>query len=84
MKNAGRKYKSCYCRNGKGEELFLVLNLKLLASDEMSSMDIDYGVKVMDVNNGKFKDIGIARGYIILGINGKKGKNSCRCERIYK
>jgi S1-C subfamily serine protease len=48
--------------------------LEALSSDEMSSMDINYGVKVMEVNNGKFKDIGIGRGYIILGINGKKVK----------
>jgi serine protease Do len=48
--------------------------LEALSSNEMSSMDIDYGVKVMEVNSGKFKDIGIARGYVILGINGKKVK----------
>lgn len=46
--------------------------LEALGANEMSSMDIDYGVKVTEVNNGKFKDLGIARGYIILGINGKK------------
>jgi S1-C subfamily serine protease len=37
-------------------------------------MDVDYGVKVVEINEGKFKDIGMARGYIILSVNGKKVK----------
>lgn len=56
-----------------GDEVFGA-TLEPLSANEMSSMDIDYGVKVMEVNKGKFKDIGIGRGYIILGINGKKVK----------
>ncbi len=40
----------------------------------MSSLNIDYGVKVAEVNNGKFKDIGMSKGYIILSVNGKKVK----------
>jgi Do/DeqQ family serine protease len=48
--------------------------LEPLGSSEMSSMDIDYGVKVVEVNDGKFKDIGMVRGYIILSVNGKKVK----------
>ena len=46
--------------------------LKSLSSSDKSSMDIDYGVKVMEINDGKFKDIGMSRGYIILNVNGKK------------
>jgi type II secretory pathway component PulC len=30
---------------------------------------------VLEVNKGKFKDIGMAQGYIILSINGKKVKS---------
>jgi Do/DeqQ family serine protease len=48
--------------------------LEALGSSEMSSMDVDYGVKVVEINEGKFKDIGMARGYIILSVNGKKVK----------
>jgi Do/DeqQ family serine protease len=46
--------------------------LEPLGSDEMNSLNIDYGVKVTDVSSGKFKDIGMPRGYIILSVNGKK------------
>jgi Do/DeqQ family serine protease len=49
--------------------------LEPLGSDDMNSMNIDYGVKVMEVNKGKFKDIGMAPGYIILSVNGKKVKS---------
>ncbi len=48
--------------------------LEQLSSDEMRSLNTDYGVKVAELNDGKFKDIGIKRGYIILSINGKKVK----------
>jgi serine protease Do len=48
--------------------------LESLSSDDMNSLNIDYGVKVVDVSRGKFKDIGMAQGYIILSINGKKVK----------
>jgi S1-C subfamily serine protease len=37
-------------------------------------MDLEYGVRVKDVDDGKFKDIGMTKGYIILSVNGKKVK----------
>jgi len=43
-----------------------------LNSTDKRSLDIDYGVKVSELNNGRFKDIGLRRGYIILNVNGKK------------
>jgi Do/DeqQ family serine protease len=49
--------------------------LEPLGSSDMSALNIDYGVKVIEVNKGKFKDIGMAPGYIILSVNGKKVKS---------
>lgn len=46
-----------------------------LASRDMRSYNVDYGVKVTDVSNGRFKDIGIKPGDIILSLNGKKVKS---------
>jgi serine protease Do len=43
-----------------------------LSSSDRSTLDIDYGVKVTEVNEGKFRDLGIKKGYIILNVNGKK------------
>ena len=46
-----------------------------LSAREMKSFNIDYGVKVTDLSDGKFNDLGIKRGYIILNVNGKKVKS---------
>lgn len=43
-----------------------------LTSSEKSSFNVEHGVKVTEVNDGKFRDLGIRKGYIILNINGKK------------
>ena len=37
---------------------------------------IDYGVRVTELNDGRFKDLGIRKGYIILTINGKKVRSA--------
>ena len=46
-----------------------------LGADEMKTLNVDNGVRVTEVNEGKFRDLGIKRGYIILSINGKKVKS---------
>ena len=74
LKNVAGNTKVVTSQMEKSEDEVFGAKLEALSSDEMSSMDIDYGVKVMEVDSGKFKDIGIARGYVILGINGKKVK----------
>ena len=47
-----------------------------LGSADREKFDIDYGVKVTEVNEGKLKDLGIRKGYIILSINGRKVKTA--------
>jgi serine protease Do len=49
--------------------------LESLNSSDKRSFRVDYGVKVIDIDDGKFRDLGIKRGYIILSVNGKKVKN---------
>jgi S1-C subfamily serine protease len=46
--------------------------LQAVESSDMKKYRIDYGVKVVDPGNGRFKDIGVPKGFIILSINGKK------------
>jgi serine protease Do len=60
---------------GMGNEAVFGAKLEPLGSSDQRSMNVDYGVKVTELNDGKFKDIGIKRGYIILSVNGKKVKN---------
>lgn len=50
--------------------------LESLGSADKSKFNIDYGVKVTELSNGKFKDIGIKKGYIILSVNGKRVKSA--------
>jgi serine protease Do len=56
------------------QDIVFGARLQSLTPSEMNSLNIDCGVKVLEVNKGKFKDIGMAQGYIIMGINGKKVK----------
>jgi serine protease Do len=57
-----------------GEEIFGA-RMAPLGSSDMRSMNVDYGVKVIDIKDGRFKDLGIKRGYVILNVNGKKVKS---------
>jgi serine protease Do len=49
-------------------------SLEQLSPSEMNEYDINYGVKVTDVDEGRFKKIGMEKGYIILSVNGQKVK----------
>jgi serine protease Do len=60
---------------GMGEDEVYGAKLEAISSTEKKSFNIDSGVKVADLNDGRFKDLGLKRGYIILSINGKKVKN---------
>jgi serine protease Do len=57
------------------EDVVFGAKLESLDSRDMNSLNIDSGVKVVEINKGKFKDLGMAEGFIILSINGKKVKN---------
>lgn len=74
LKNVAGNTKVVTSQMETGENEVFGAKLEALNSNELSSMSLDNGVKVTEVNSGKFKDIGIAKGYIILGINGKKVK----------
>jgi S1-C subfamily serine protease len=58
-----------------GNEEVFGATLQPLGRDEMRSFNVDYGVKIGVLNDGKFKDLGMKRGYIILNVNGKKIKS---------
>ncbi len=55
-----------------GTDVVFGARLAGLSSTERKSFDVDYGVKVTEVNDGKFRDLGIRKGYVILNVNGKK------------
>jgi len=75
LKNVAGNTKVVTASMETAEDIAFGARLQALGSDEMNSLNIDYGVKVLEINKGKFKDINMAPGYIILSINGKKVKS---------
>ena len=75
LKNVAGNTKVVTAQMEESGDVVFGARLESLSSDDMNSLNIDYGVKVLDVNKGKFKDIGMAQGYIILSVNGKKVKS---------
>ena len=63
-------------------EVVFGARLGILGSSDRREFNVDYGVKVLDINEGKFKDLGIKKGYIILSVNGKKVKDASEV-RLY-
>ncbi|MFN8239920.1 MAG: Do family serine endopeptidase [Bacteroidales bacterium] len=61
---------------GEGGGAILGARLEPVTADEMKNFRIDYGVRVTDVSEGKLKDLGIKKGYIILTLNGKRVKTT--------
>jgi serine protease Do len=56
--------------------------LESISSSDKDSYNIDYGVKVKELNDGKFKDIGMPKGYIILSVNGKKVRTASEVKQF--
>ena len=50
--------------------------LEALGSSDKDKFNIDYGVKVSELNDGRLKDLGIRKGDIILNINGRRVKSA--------
>jgi serine protease Do len=61
-------------KTAAGSELLFGAKLVTIGSSDKKSYNIDSGVKVIELRNGKFRDIGMSKGYIITSINGKKVK----------
>ncbi len=67
---------------GAGSEVVYGAKLSPLDQNERSKLKVDQGLKITELNEGKFKDFGMKRGYIILTINGKKVKNPSEVKEL--
>lgn len=54
-----------------------------LSDNEKRKLGIGYGVKVVDINDGKLKEAGIREGYIITSIEGEKIKTVQDIKQIF-
>jgi Do/DeqQ family serine protease len=57
-----------------GGDVVFGARLEAIGASDKEAFNVDYGVKVKELNDGKFKDMGMPKGYIILSVNGKKVK----------
>lgn len=67
-----------------GTSAGVVMGAKLepLSQEDQLNYKVDYGVKVTEVNEGRLRDLGIRKGYIILSVNGKKVKSAADVRNI--
>jgi Do/DeqQ family serine protease len=72
LKNSDNTTKFVAPGEGVGE--IFGARLEVLSSEEKGMYRIDYGVKVTELSDGRFKELGIKKGYIILTVNRKKVK----------
>jgi serine protease Do len=56
--------------------------IETLSTQDKRNNRIDSGVKVTEVGEGRFKEIGIRKGYIITTINGKKVSNATEIREV--
>jgi serine protease Do len=71
-----------YVTAGAGGGVVFGAKLESLSSSDMGNYKISNGVKVVELNDGMFKEIGIRKGYIILTVNGKKVKTASDVREI--
>jgi len=55
-----------------GVEVVFGAKVESLSSSDKRSLRVDSGIKVLEVDDGKFKNLGLRKGYIILSVNGRK------------
>ena len=56
----------------RGTDVVFGAKLSAISATEKRRINILNGVRIMEVNDGKFKDIGMREGYIILSINDRR------------
>jgi serine protease Do len=61
---------------GMGIGVVYGARLETLSSNDKRLYNVDYGTKIIELGDGRFKDIGLKKGTIILSINGKKVKTA--------
>lgn len=55
-----------------GDDVVYGAKLETLSAADKRKYDLEYGVKVVDPGEGRFGDIGMQKGFIILSVNGKR------------
>lgn len=59
-----------------------VAKVEPLTLKDKSTYNIDYGLKVIEVSDGRFKEIGIRKGTIIISLNGQRVKSANEARQV--
>lgn len=57
---------------GEGAGIVFGARMVPLSREEKSRYRLESGVRVTELNDGRFRDLGMQKGYIIVSVNGKK------------
>ncbi len=57
---------------GMGVTTIMGARVESLSGDELRSFQISNGVKLVEINDGRFDDLGLREGTIIMSVNGEK------------
>jgi Do/DeqQ family serine protease len=82
MKNYANNTKIVAPGESEGAGTVLGAKLEAISSDDKGNFNIDYGVKVVELNDGRLKDLGIRKGYILLTVNGKKVQTAADVRQV--
>jgi serine protease Do len=61
---------------GEGAGIVLGARFESVNQSDKANLKIEYGVKITELNDGLFREMGMQKGYIITSINGKKVKTA--------
>lgn len=67
---------------GEGVGIVLGARFESLSQSEKSDYRIDSGVRIKELNNGRLKELGMQKGYLITSINGKKVKTAAEVKEF--
>jgi S1-C subfamily serine protease len=67
---------------GMNTDVAFGARLTPLGANERRRLNIENGVRVMEVNEGQFRDLGIQRGHIILEVNGRNVSSASDVRRF--
>ncbi len=57
---------------GMGGGTVMGARLEPISESDMRELNLEYGLKITEIGDGRLRDLGMRRGYIILTINGSK------------
>ncbi len=62
----------------------LGFSVELLSTKELTAMDLDYGVKITNIQNSELSELGVEEGNVLLEVNGQKVKSVSQVDTLLK